>query len=75
MTQQLLQLGATVYLAARSESKAKATISRLKQEVSNVGEVKALFHELKLDHPKDARTSAEEFLKREKRLDILSRFF
>lgn len=72
MTQQLLQQGATVYLAVRSEQKANATIARLQYESSSTKEVKALFHELKLDHPKDAKASAEKFLKREKRLDILS---
>lgn len=72
IAQQLLRKGATVYLGARSESKAVATIARLEREGLEPGNGKPKFHELKLDHPKDAKVSAEEFMGKEERLDILS---
>ncbi|KAL5504363.1 hypothetical protein ACEPAH_8437 [Sanghuangporus vaninii] len=68
---ELLRKGATVYLAARSESKAAATIYRLEAEGLGPGNGKAIWHELDLDNPHDVKRSAEEFLARESRLDIL----
>ncbi|OCB92045.1 NAD-binding protein [Sanghuangporus baumii] len=70
-TQQLLRKGATVYLAARNEEKAKSCIERLKAEGLGPGNGKPVFHRLSLDDPRDAKASAEGFLKREERLDIL----
>lgn len=61
-----------MYLAARSESKAIATISRLEAEGLGPGNGKAIWHKLDLDNPHDVKKSAEEFLARESRLDILS---
>ncbi|KAI0073654.1 NAD-P-binding protein [Panus rudis PR-1116 ss-1] len=73
--------GAKVYLAARSEEKGRAAIEQLRQEVevgegegeyanvSGMGNVE--FLELDLSDPKSAKRSAEEFLEREGRLDVL----
>ncbi|OCB88175.1 NAD-binding protein [Sanghuangporus baumii] len=68
---ELLRKGATVYLAAKSESKATATIYRLEAEGLGPGNGKAIWHKLDLDNPHDVKRSAEEFLARESRLDIL----
>ena len=72
MTQGLLRKGATVYLAARNESKAAATISRLEAEGLAPGYGKAIWHKLDLDNPHEVKKSAEDFLAKESRLDILS---
>ncbi|EJD07068.1 NAD-binding protein [Fomitiporia mediterranea MF3/22] len=72
VAQELLRKGATVYLAARNESKAIATISRLEREGLAPGHGKPLWHKLDLENPHDVKNSAEEFLSRESRLDILS---
>ena len=63
-----------MYLAARSESKATGAIARLEAEGLAPGNGRPIFHKLELDHPKDAKASAEAFLKKENRLDILSEF-
>ncbi|PAV16318.1 NAD-binding protein [Pyrrhoderma noxium] len=67
----LLRKGAKVYLAARNESKAVATIERLERDGLGPGNGKPIWHKLVLDNPKDAKQSAESFLKIEDRLDIL----
>ena len=61
----------------RSESKCTAALATLEREgligsLASNGTAKAFFHELTLDDPRDAKASAERFLKREKRLDLLS---
>ncbi|EJC97839.1 NAD-binding protein [Fomitiporia mediterranea MF3/22] len=71
VTQGLLRKGATVYLAARNENKATATISRLQAEGLGPGNGRPVFHKAVFDDPRDAKKSAEEFLNRESRLDIL----
>ncbi|KAK7053648.1 short-chain dehydrogenase/reductase family protein [Favolaschia claudopus] len=65
---QLLLKNAKVYLAARSEEKAKAAIQRLQQET--LGKT-AIFLELDLADLPSVRKAAEEFLSRENRLDLL----
>ena len=74
VVQHLLWEGATVYLAVRSESKCAAALARLEQEglIGPDKTARAFFHELTLDDPRDAKASAEKFLAREKRLDLLS---
>ena len=76
VVQQLLREGATVYLAVRSESKCTAALARLEQEglIGPDKTARAFFHELTLDDPRDAKASAEKFLAREKRLDLLSEY-
>ncbi|EJC97840.1 NAD-binding protein [Fomitiporia mediterranea MF3/22] len=67
----LLRKGATVYLAARNESKATGTIARLQAEGLGPGNGKPIFLKAVFDDPRNAKKSAEEFLSRESGLDIL----
>ena len=67
----LFAKGATVYLAARSESKADEAIARLEKEVSATGRGKVVFLELDLSDLRSVRKAAEEFLSKESRLDVL----
>ena len=67
--QHLARRGARVYLAARSEERAKAAIERLRAEGLGKGEVE--WWELDLAKPKGVKHSAERFLQKETRLDIL----
>lgn len=66
----LARKGAKVYLGARSEVKAKLAIAALEQEGLGSGVV--VWLDVNLSDPRWAKKAAEEFLKREKRLDILS---
>ncbi|KZP08215.1 NAD(P)-binding protein [Athelia psychrophila] len=68
----LAQHGAKVYMAARSESRAKAAIERLHAEGlgTNAGEV--IWLELDLASPRQTKEAAEYILSHEQRLDILS---
>lgn len=70
--QHLVRKGARVHLAARNETKACAAIERLKGSGLGQGEVRYL--PLDLSDVTKAKASAEEFLKKEERLDILSKF-
>ncbi|KAJ7505252.1 NAD(P)-binding protein [Mycena galericulata] len=65
----LARRGAKVYLAARNESKAKDAIAKLEYEGLGSGEV--VFLKLDLVDPRMAKEAAQEFLSREKRLDVL----
>ncbi|KZP18146.1 NAD-P-binding protein [Athelia psychrophila] len=67
----LAQHGAKVYMAARSESKAKAAIEKLHAEGlgTNAGEV--IWLKLDLASPRQTKEAAEYILTREQRLDIL----
>ncbi|CAA7257331.1 unnamed protein product [Cyclocybe aegerita] len=65
----LARAGAKVYLAARNESRATGAIAQLEHE--GVEEGRVVWLKLDLSDPRDAKKSAEEFLKRENRLDIL----
>ncbi|KAF7289657.1 hypothetical protein HMN09_01328200 [Mycena chlorophos] len=69
----LFAKGATVYLAARSESKAKEAIARLENEVpaTDSGRGKVVFLELDLSDLRSVRKAAEEFMVKETRLDVL----
>ncbi|KAI0319834.1 NAD-P-binding protein [Amylostereum chailletii] len=67
----LVRCGAKVHLAARSEEKAMAAIERVKAE--GLGETPGDIVWLKFDlsDPRKAKASAESFLNKEDRLDIL----
>jgi len=65
----LARKGAKVYMAARSEKKALDAIKQLEAEGIEKGRVEWLY--LDLSDLRKAKHAAEEFLKREKRLDIL----
>jgi NAD(P)-dependent dehydrogenase (short-subunit alcohol dehydrogenase family) len=70
--QHLARRGAKVYLAARNESKAIDAIARLHAEGLEPGKGDIVWLNLDLGSPRTAKAAAEEFLKRESRLDILS---
>lgn len=66
----LYNAGAKVYVAGRSESKAQASISRVKAAHPNAkGEL--IFLNLDLSDLASIKKSAEEFLSKESRLDVL----
>ncbi|KAF7312726.1 hypothetical protein MIND_00287500 [Mycena indigotica] len=67
----LFAKGATVYLAARSPSKGKEAIAQLEGEVTGQGKGKLVFLELDLSDLRSVRKASEEFLSKEKRLDLL----
>ncbi|KAG9037158.1 hypothetical protein FRB95_006712 [Tulasnella sp. JGI-2019a] len=68
---ELVRHGAKVYMGARSESRATTAIEKLKVDgyLNDGGEV--IWHELDLMTPASVRRSAEAFMKREARLDVL----
>ncbi|KAG8736738.1 hypothetical protein FRC10_008980 [Ceratobasidium sp. 414] len=71
---QLYEMGATVYLGCRSEDSAIKAIEQIRVDVpGSEGQLKWL--PMDMSSIKKARESAEEFLKMEKHLDILDRFF
>ncbi|KAF8191211.1 NAD-P-binding protein [Pholiota molesta] len=63
--------GAKVYLAARNESRATGALKQLEIEGLAPGNGEVVWLKLDLSDPRDAKKSAEEFLKKETRLDIL----
>ncbi|KAK7033629.1 hypothetical protein VNI00_012629 [Paramarasmius palmivorus] len=70
--QHLLRGGAKVYMGARNEKKAQEAIEELKKDESwkdKGGEV--LWLKLDLSDPREAKKAAEDFLTKEKRLDII----
>ncbi|KZO91904.1 NAD-P-binding protein [Calocera viscosa TUFC12733] len=70
--QQLANHGATVYLTTRSEAKALDTIRRLEEANPGLkGEGRLHWLLLDLSSVAKAKKAAEEFLQREKRLDLL----
>ena len=69
----LARKGAKVYLGARNESKASGAISQLEQEGLGRGQV--LWLKVDLSDPRLAKESAEDFLRRESRLDILGEYY
>ncbi|KAI0711117.1 NAD-P-binding protein [Cerioporus squamosus] len=69
--QHLVRKGAKVYLTARNEERAKAAIERLQAESLEPGNGTVEWLELNLSDPRKAKASAESFLKKETRLDVL----
>lgn len=67
----LARNGANVYLAARNREKGLDAIERIKAAGLSPGNGQIELLELDLAAPKLAKTAAEEFLKKEERLDIL----
>ena len=68
--QALVRRGARVYLGARSEDKANDAMDRLKKAGLGSGEVHYL--QVDLSDVAKAKAAAEEFMRKESRLDILS---
>ncbi|KAK0434361.1 hypothetical protein EV421DRAFT_1909477 [Armillaria borealis] len=60
-----------MYMAARDETRAKGAIDRLNEEGHGPGLGEVIWHELDLKDPRSARESAERFIARERKLDIL----
>ncbi|KAG6884789.1 hypothetical protein C0993_008279 [Termitomyces sp. T159_Od127] len=69
--QHLARGGAKVYLAARDEGRAMKAIETLRQDGLGPGNGEVLWLKLDLSNPRDAKRAAEEFLKKETRLDVL----
>ncbi|KAI8984862.1 NAD-P-binding protein [Trametes punicea] len=69
--QHLSRHGAKVFMAARNEWKAKAAIERLHAEGLGPGNGEIFWLQLELSDPRAVKEAAEEFMKRESRLDIL----
>ncbi|PBL03997.1 NAD(P)-binding protein, partial [Armillaria gallica] len=69
--QHFSKMGAKVYMAARDEARAKEAVDRLDKEGREPGFGEVIWHELDLKDPRSAKESAERFIAREKRLDIL----
>ncbi|KAG1853331.1 hypothetical protein C8R48DRAFT_723681 [Suillus tomentosus] len=67
----LARRGAKVYMAARNRSKAEEAIAQLKSEGLGPGNGDVIWLELDLKDPRNAKKAAEEFMKQEKRLDVL----
>jgi NAD(P)-dependent dehydrogenase (short-subunit alcohol dehydrogenase family) len=74
--------GATVYLGARNETKALEAVKSLEEEVAAAktdetttpSPGKIIYHHCDISTPAQAQESAENFIKRESRLDVLSMF-
>ncbi|KAH9835137.1 NAD-P-binding protein [Rhodofomes roseus] len=69
--QHLARHGAKVYMAARDEAKARASIDKLHDEGLAPGDGQIIWLRLDLNEPSVARAAAEELLSQEDRLDIL----
>ncbi|KAL7281917.1 hypothetical protein ACG7TL_003383 [Trametes sanguinea] len=67
----LARHGAKVYMAARNEQKAKAAIERLHAEGLGPGNGEIHWLHLDLNDPRNVKQAAEEFMKKEIRLDVL----
>ena len=62
-----------MYLACRSEGAASGAIQELQSAGLTAGNGELAFLKLDLSNPEEAKRAAEEFLKLESRLDVLSR--
>ncbi|KAK0470111.1 uncharacterized protein EV420DRAFT_1223901, partial [Desarmillaria tabescens] len=70
--QHLSRMGAKViYMAVRDSGRAKEAMERLEKEGRGPGFGEVIWHDLDLKDPRSAKESAERFIARESRLDIL----
>lgn len=69
--QHLARRGAKVYLGARNEAKAKDAIERLK--AAGLGEGEVIHLQVDVGDVTVAKAGAEDFMKKESRLDVLSK--
>lgn len=60
-------------MAARNKTRAEEAIAKLKQEGLGPGNGEVIWLELDLIDPRNAKTAAQEFMSKEKRLDVLSK--
>ena len=68
----LARKGAKVYLGSRSEEKGKNAVAKLQEEGIGSGEVIYLY--VDIGTPELAKKSAEGFLEKESRLDVLGQY-
>lgn len=73
--QHLARKGATVYMGARDEDRAKEAIDLLQSEGLGPGNGEVRWLDLDLGDPLKTRKAGEEFLKLESRLDILGEWY
>ncbi|KAI0959136.1 hypothetical protein AcW1_004052 [Taiwanofungus camphoratus] len=69
--QHLARRGAKVYMAARSEARAKAAIERLRAAGLGPGNGNVVWLKLDLGDPRSAKKAAESFMEKERRLDVV----
>jgi len=69
--QHLLRLGAKVYMAAPDRDHTKEALERVEREGREPGLGEVIWHELDLKDPRTAKASAQSFMEKENRLDIL----
>jgi len=69
--QHLLRLGANVYMASPDQDRTKEALERVEREGREPGLGEVVWHELDLKDPRTAKASAQSFLEKETRLDIL----
>ncbi|KAH9852467.1 NAD-P-binding protein [Lenzites betulinus] len=69
--QQLARRGAKVYIGARNEERAKTAIERLRADGLEPGNGELEWLELDLSDPRKTKESAEAFIAKERRLDVL----
>lgn len=61
-----------VYMAAPDEDRTKEALERVEKEGREPGFGEVVWHELDLKDPRTAKASAQKFMEKESRLDILS---
>ncbi|KAL7281916.1 hypothetical protein ACG7TL_003382 [Trametes sanguinea] len=73
IVQHLARHGAKVYMGARNEQRANAALERLRAEglLVGPGNGEVVWLKLDLSDPRDTKRAAEEFMRKEERLDIL----
>lgn len=69
----LARKGAKVYMAARNKVRAEEAIAKLKQEGLGPGNGEVIWLALDLADPRNAKTTAQDFMGKEERLDVLSK--
>ncbi|KAF5319733.1 hypothetical protein D9619_008827 [Psilocybe cf. subviscida] len=69
--QHFARLGAKVYMAVPDEDQTKEALQRIEGEGREPGLGEVIWHELDLKDPRTAKASAERFIEKEERLDIL----
>lgn len=71
-TRHLARHGAKVYLACRSEDRTLAAIAKLEEEVPEIkGKERLRFIQVDMGNMQSVKRAAEEFIQKEKRLDVL----
>jgi NAD(P)-dependent dehydrogenase (short-subunit alcohol dehydrogenase family) len=69
--QHLLRLGAKVYMAVPDQDQTKEALERVERGGREPGLGEVVWHELDLKDPRSAKASAQAFMEKESRLDIL----